>query len=239
MSPEGTQLLLKAGRELGLDLGPHIPRFVRLYQMLVEANRRMNLTAIRDERGIVLKHFVDSLTCLLYPGFADGAEVVDVGTGAGFPGLPLAIVRPGLRLCLLEATQKKARFVASAIEGLGLDNAEALWGRAEELARGVKRETYHAAVVRAVASLPVVAELALPLVRVGGFVLLQKGPEVEGELGRSKGALEKLGGALEGVLPLSLPVGGEARRLVVLRKRRPTPEEYPRKAGVPAKNPLS
>ncbi|MCS7194883.1 MAG: 16S rRNA (guanine(527)-N(7))-methyltransferase RsmG [Meiothermus sp.] len=239
MSPEGAELLLGAGRELGLDLGPHMPRFARFYRMLVEANQRMNLTSVRDERGIILKHFVDSLTCLLYPGFVSGMEVVDVGTGAGFPGLPLAIVRPDLRFCLLDATRKKVRFVASAVEGLSLRNAEALWGRAEELAQGVKRETFHVAVARAVSSLPVVAELTLPLVRVGGFVLLQKGPEVEGELGHSKGALEKLGGVLEEVLSLSLPVGGEARRLVVLRKRRPTPKEYPRRVGVPAKNPLS
>jgi len=240
LTPAGVQLLLRAGVELGLNLEPHIPAFSTFFKLLTEANQTTNLTAIRDEAGIVLKHFVDSLTCLVHPDLLEGISVIDVGTGAGFPGLPLAIVQPGIRFDLLDATQKKANFVARVIRTLGLENAQALWGRAEELAQQhVKRETYGAALSRAVASLATVAELTLPLVKVGGFVLVQKGVGVERELKGALGALDKLGGRLEGVSCLKLPITGDARTLVVLRKVAPTPRQYPRKPGVPAKNPLS
>ncbi|MGK0617935.1 16S rRNA (guanine(527)-N(7))-methyltransferase RsmG [Meiothermus cerbereus] len=240
MTSAGKQLLLRAGAELGLNLEPHIPQFSTFFDLLTEANQTTNLTAIRDEEGIILKHFVDSLTCLTYPGLVEGISVIDVGTGAGFPGLPLAIVQPSTQFDLLDATQKKTAFVARVIQTLGLKNARALWGRSEELAhQNVKRETYGAALTRAVASMATVAELTLPLVQVGGFVLVQKGAEVEHEVAEARGALSKLGGQLEQIFHLQLPIIGDARTLVVLRKIAPTPHQYPRKPGVPAKNPLS
>jgi len=240
MTPSGKRLLLQASAELGLNLEPFIWQFSTLFELLTEASRTINLTAIRDEQGIVLKHFVDSLTCLAFPGLIEGISIIDVGTGAGFPGLPLAIVRPDIQFDLLDATQKKTEFVARAIHALGLRNARALWGRSEELAhQDVKRETYGAALTRAVASLATVAELTLPLVRVGGFVLVQKGVEVDREIAGARGALSKLGGELEQTIGLKLPVIGDARTLVILRKIAPTPQKYPRRPGLPAKDPLS
>lgn len=240
MTEAGKQLLLQAAREIGLNLEPHLPQFDQLFDLLTAANESFNLTAIRDEEGIVLKHFVDSLTCLTYPGFQDGMSVVDVGTGAGFPGLPLALVRPGIRFDLLDATQKKVDFVDSVIRTLKLENANAIWGRSEALSHEiVKRETYDAALTRAVASLQVVAELTLPLVRVGGFVLVQKAGGVESEIEPAQHAIKKLGGRLERVIGLDLPIIKDKRNLVVIEKVAPTPPQYPRKAGVPSKNPLS
>lgn len=240
MTPTGKQLLLKAAAELGLNLETHIPQFSKLFELLTEVNQTTNLTAIRDEQGIILKHFVDSLTCLTYPGLLEAMSVIDVGTGAGFPGLPLAIVRPDTHFDLLDATKKKIEFVARAIQTLGLQNARALWGRSEELAHeNVKRETYGAALSRAVSSLATVAELTLPLVRVGGFVLVQKGANVEQEIAGARGALRKLGGEIDQILRVELPISKEARNLIILRKVATTPPAYPRKPGVPAKNPLS
>lgn len=240
MTPAGKRLLLEAAAELGLHLEPHLPQFSRLFELLTEANQTLNLTAIRDEPGIILKHFVDSLTCLTYPNLLEAGSVIDVGTGAGFPGLPLAIVRTSSQFDLLDATQKKIAFVHRAIQALDLKNARALWGRSEELARQkVKRETYQAALSRAVASLATVAELTLPLVRVGGFVLVQKGIHVEQEIAEAKGALSRLGGELDQILRLKLPISKDPRSLIVLRKIAATPPAYPRKPGVPAKNPLS
>ncbi|WP_297861175.1 16S rRNA (guanine(527)-N(7))-methyltransferase RsmG [Meiothermus sp.] len=240
MTLEGRRLFLQGGQELGLDLEPYLPRFARFYELLNLVNQSTNLTAIRDEQGIVLKHFLDSLTCLSYSGFIDGLSVIDVGTGAGFPGLPLAIVRPNIHFDLLDATQKKVGFVAQVIQDLGLSNAQALWGRAETLARqNVKRETYDAALTRAVASLATVAELTLPLVRMGGFVIAQKGAGAEAEAEQAQGALRRLGGVVEHILRLTLPRTGDERALVIIQKISPSPLEYPRKPGVPAKNPLS
>lgn len=240
MTEAGKQLLLQAAREIGLNLQPYLPQFACFFELLTTANETINLTAIRDEEGIVLKHFVDSLTCLTYAGFQDGTSVIDVGTGAGFPGLPLALVCPKIRFDLLDATKKKVDFVDSTIQTLRLENASAIWGRSEELSHQiVKRETYSAAVARAVAALQVVAELTLPLVRVGGFVLVQKAAGVETEIEPAQSAIKKLGGSLMEVIRLELPVIKDSRNLVIIEKIAPTPREYPRKAGVPSKNPLS
>ncbi|ADD29795.1 16S rRNA (guanine(527)-N(7))-methyltransferase RsmG [Meiothermus ruber] len=240
MTAAGKQMLLQAGAELGLDLRPYLPQFALFFELLTTVNQNLNLTAIRDEEGIIYKHFADSLSCLRYAGFASGLSVIDVGTGAGFPGLPLAIVRSDIQFDLLDATKKKIEFVAKVAQTLALVNTQALWGRSEELGRQVvKRETYGAALTRAVASLATAAELTLPLVQVGGFVLVQKGAEVARELAEGQGAIRKLGGVLEQVLHLKLPGTGDTRHLIILRKVEPTPPQYPRKPGVPAKNPLS
>lgn len=241
LTERGKQELLDGGRQLGLNLEPHIPQFAQLFDLLTTANQTTNLTAIRDELGIVQKHFIDSLTCLhsdrLNPN--PKAKIIDVGTGAGFPGLPLAIVRPQLQIDLLDATRKKIEFIAQAIQQLGLPNAKATWGRAETLGHQPEyRESYDGAVTRAVSSVGVVAELCLPLVKAGGFVLIQRGIEVDQELQQAAKWVKELGGTLTPLLQLRLPNSGEQRTLVMIEKISPTPQKYPRKVGVPAKNPL-
>ncbi len=240
MTASGKKLWLKAAEEIGLNLELDLPHFAHFFDLLTGANQTTNLTAIRDEEGIILKHFIDSLTCLNFSGFSKGMSVIDVGSGAGFPGLPLALLRPQIQFDLLDATKKKVDFVQTTIEALELRNARALWGRSEELSRQiVKRETYGAAVTRAVASMQVVAELTLPLVKIGGFVLVQKAAGAEAEIESAQTAIKKLGGKLAGLIQLELPMTKDVRNLVIIEKIQETPRQYPRKAGVPAKNPLS
>lgn len=223
---------------MGLDLKPHLEAFSRLYALLQEASGKVNLTALRGEEEVVVKHFLDSLTLLRLPLWQGPLRVLDLGTGAGFPGLPLKIVRPELELVLVDATRKKVAFVERAIEVLGLKGARALWGRAEVLAREAgHREAYARAVARAVAPLCVLSELLLPFLEVGGAAVAMKGPRVEEELAPLPPALERLGGRLGEVLALQLPLSGEARHLVVLEKAAPTPA-YPRRPGVPERHPL-
>lgn len=239
LSPQGEELLLRGGAALGLDLEAHLPAFSRLYDLLMEANRRQNLTALRTEEEVVVKHFLDSLTLLTLPLFEGPLRVLDLGTGAGFPGLPLKIVRPELEVVLLDATRKKVAFVAEAVAALGLKGAYPLWGRAEELAhRPEHREVYGRVVARAVASLCVLVELGLPFVALGGFMVAQKGPRAEEELARLTQVLPLLGGRYQVSHALDLPLAGEARTLVVLAKEAPTPARFPRRPGVPGKHPL-
>ncbi|WP_243032070.1 16S rRNA (guanine(527)-N(7))-methyltransferase RsmG [Thermus altitudinis] len=239
LSPKGVQLLLEGGRALGLDLEAHLSPFSRLYDLLMEANRRTNLTALRTEEEVVVKHFLDSLTLLTLPLFAGAIRVLDLGTGAGFPGLPLKIVRPELEITLLDATKKKVAFVAQVVEALGLKGAYPLWGRAEELAHLPEhREAYGRVVARAVAPLCVLVELGLPFVSLGGYMVAQKGPRVTEEVAPLPKALALLGGGPLSVHTLLLPLAQEERNLVVMAKEAPTPARYPRRPGVPEKNPL-
>ncbi|GAB5602856.1 16S rRNA (guanine(527)-N(7))-methyltransferase RsmG [Thermus sp. FJN-A] len=239
LSARGAELLLQGGRALGLDLEAHLPAFSRLYDLLMEANRRHNLTALRTEAEVVVKHFLDSLTLLTLPLWEGPLRVLDLGTGAGFPGLPLKLVRPELEVTLLDATQRKVAFVAEAVRALGLKGAHPLWGRAEELARRPEhREGYGRVVARAVAPLCVLVELGLPFAAVGGVMVAQKGPRVEEELARLPKALPLLGGRHQATHTLTLPFAEEVRALVVLAKEEPTPTRFPRRPGVPQKHPL-
>ncbi|TBH21249.1 16S rRNA (guanine(527)-N(7))-methyltransferase RsmG [Thermus thermamylovorans] len=239
LSPKGEELLLEGGKALGLDLEAHLPAFSRLYGLLLEASRQQNLTALRGEEEVVVKHFLDSLSLLTLPLFEGPLRILDLGTGAGFPGLPLKIVRPELEVVLLDATRKKVAFVAQAVAALGLKGAYPLWGRAEELAhRPEHREAYGRVVARAVASLCVLAELGLPFLALGGYLVAQKGPRVWQETAPLPRALDLLGGRLDGVHSLRLPFTGEERNLVLLAKVGPCPARYPRRPGVPEKHPL-
>jgi len=245
------ELLARHAKEIGIPLTPkHVEAF-RVYQrVLLDWNARMNLTAITQENHIEIRHFLDSLTCLLaIAQFApargrDGRKegplrLLDVGSGAGFPGLPLKIVRPDWHVTLLEATGKKAQFLEHIREILDINGLEIIHDRAETLARDPRhRERYDWVAARAVAEMPALLELTLPFARVGGFVLAMKAAAAEAETAAAARAMALLGGELAKIIPLELPGLAEERRLVVVRKVAGTPDTYPRRPGMPAKRPL-
>jgi 16S rRNA (guanine527-N7)-methyltransferase len=238
---DAIHLLRSAARDsLALNLSDrHLEAFAWYLEELLRWNERHNLTAVVDPAGIVLKHFLDSLTLLPRLGANPAGPLVDVGTGAGFPGLPLRIVSPGLRLVLVEATAKKAEFCRHVVDGLGLRGVEVIHARAEEIGQAAPhRQRYEAATARAVASLPVLLEYLLPLVRVGGRVLAQKGENGPAEAQESQRALEILGGRLQQLHLVELPGIAEIRTIIEVEKIAATPEAYPRRPGIPAKRPL-
>jgi 16S rRNA (guanine527-N7)-methyltransferase len=200
-------------------------------------NERVNLTAIADDVGIVTRHFLDSLRCARSWGRAP-QSLIDIGAGAGFPGLPLKILRPELQLTLVESIAKKAAFLRHMVDTLGLTNVEIVVVRAEAAGRdSAQRERYDVAVARAVAELRVLAEYCLPLCRVGGRFLAPKGAQIEDELRAALPAIAQLGGRLVAIEVVELPEL-EPRTLVVIEKISATPPQYPRAPGIPAKRPL-
>lgn len=238
----GTQELARLAQELcGVALSAaQLRAFERYAELLIEANRRTNLTAITDPHEIRLKHFLDSLSCALPLGTYPSGRLADVGAGAGFPSLPLKIAFPALSVTLIESVGKKADFCRRVIAELGLEQAAVLTERAEQVGRHpAHREQYDWAVARAVAELPVLLEYLLPLLRVGGQAIAMKGAAGPAEAQASEPALGELGGRLVRALPVELPGVTELRHLVVVEKVSPTPERYPRRPGIPAKRPLS
>ena len=217
--------------------------FARYRELLLEWNARINLTAITDPHEILTRHFLDSLTCLLALPMEQRLApltLVDIGSGAGFPGLVLAIVCPAWRVTLLEATGKKVRFLDAAIDALSLANAGTLPGRAEELAHLPRyRGTFDIATARAVAALPTVLEYCAPFVRPGGLILLPKKGNLADEMEAGKRAATELGLAIQGALPVP-PIAGleDDRSIVKARQERPAPARYPRSAGAPRTRPL-
>ncbi|MCS6993222.1 MAG: 16S rRNA (guanine(527)-N(7))-methyltransferase RsmG [Anaerolineales bacterium] len=206
---------------------------------LLAWNQKFNLTAIRDVEGVRAKHFLDSMSCALAWREQPPRRLVDVGTGAGFPGIVLKIVYPALKLTLVESVGKKANFCGHIVQTLGLEGVEVLTARAEDVGhQPAHREKYDWAVARAVANLPVLAEYLLPLVKVGGGMLAQKGESGPAEAQSAERALQLLGGRLRQLVPVELPGVAEERYLVIIDKPAATPPAYPRKAGLPAKKPL-
>lgn len=226
---------------LNLELTPgQIAAFQTYAGELRAWSGRFNLTAITDPQSIQIKHFLDSLTVLkaLPPGWGR-LRVVDVGTGAGFPGLPLKIICPELRLTLVEATGKKVAFCQALVAKLRLSGVAVLKARAEELGQDpAHREQYDWALARAVAEMPVLAEYLLPLVRLGGHVLAQKGEGAPAETHAAESAVRRLGGQLGQILPVELPGVVETRYLVIFDKVAATPPAFPRRPGVPSKTPV-
>lgn len=242
MTRLNTRVLEQGAARLGLSLsGDALASLARYYLLLAEWNERVNLTSVDDWNGVVRTHFLDSLTVakVITTEVPSGGLVVDVGTGAGFPGVPLKIVFPELRLTLVEATGKKVAFLTDLLRELVLTEVEVLHGRAEDLAHEARlRESFDAALARALASMPALVELTLPLVRVGGVLIAQKKGAFGDELSAAEDALQEMGGRLERVETFSLPELAEPRSLVVVRKYSPTPDRYPRRAGMPAKRPI-
>jgi 16S rRNA (guanine527-N7)-methyltransferase len=206
---------------------------------LVEWDRRFNLTAVTDTQGIEVKHFLDSLTCLQAMGPGPTGRVVDTGTGAGFPGLPLKIVCPQLELTLVESIGKKVEFCHHVVRSLGLEGVEIVHDRVERVGHQPgHRGAYDWALARAVASMPVLVEYLLPLLKLGGRAVIQKGETGLAEAHTAEGALRILGGRVDQLISIELPTVVECRYLVVVIKSAATPDKYPRRPGIPAKRPL-
>jgi 16S rRNA (guanine527-N7)-methyltransferase len=202
-------------------------------------NEKFNLTAIRDAEGIRIKHFLDSLTCLQVMKPLRNECIIDVGTGAGFPGIPLKIIYPGLKLTLVESVGKKAGFCKHIIETLHLGNVDVLTLRAEEVGRLPNhRAQYDWAIARAVASLPILSEYLIPLLKIGGRMLAQKGESAHAEAQASENAFKLLGVELQTIEKITLPGVVDERYLVVAKKMAATPALYPRTVGIPSKKPL-
>lgn len=235
-------VLLAGADELGIKLSlAQVSQFRQYYVLMADWNRRVNLTAVTEWEAVQSRHFVDSLSVVLAlpdDALANG-RFADVGAGAGFPGAPLKIAFPGLRATLMEATAKKAAFLNELTGVLKLSDVEILIDRSETLAhREGLRESFDFVLCRAIAKMRTLAELTLPLCRIGGVVVAQKSIGVNDELDAARNAIEKLGGELKEVQEISTKTLGEGRALVVLQKVRSTPDNYPRRPGIPKKRPL-
>ncbi len=233
-----TNLLISDAEKLGISLTDEQTKlFEKLAELLVEQNKTMNLTAITDPDGIAVKHFADSISALSAYDFAENAKVLDVGTGAGFPSIPLLIARPDLEMTMIDSTAKKLKYVASTVETLGL-TAEVLHTRAEEAGQNKEyREKFDIVCSRAVAALNVLCEYCLPFVKVGGVFLAMKAAKAQEEIADAKNAIKTLGGNIVAEKSFTLSDGGE-RTIVVIKKISQVPPKYPRVSAQIAKKPL-
>ncbi|HEX7433114.1 MAG TPA: 16S rRNA (guanine(527)-N(7))-methyltransferase RsmG [Anaerolineaceae bacterium] len=225
---------------LGLNLtDKQISSLMTYEKELIDWNSRFNLTAIRDTGLIRTKHFLDSFSCMIALRDLPPKSLIDIGTGAGFPGIPIKIILPKLRLTLVESVGKKANFCQHLVEKLELEDVSVLTARAEEIGQLKEyRQKFDWAVARSVANLPVLVEYLLPLVKVGGRILAQKGENAHIEANAAEHALSLLGGRLRQLMPVTLPGVVDERFLIVIDKIAATPPIYPRKTGIPVKKPL-
>ena len=219
--------------------GRQVMALITYERELLDWNQKFNLTAIRDVESIRTKHFLDSFSCVMAWRANPPRHLIDVGTGAGFPGIPLKIIYPSMQLTLVESVGKKAMFCQHVVRVLGLEGVNVIQARAEDLGQKKEhREVYDWAVARAVANLNVLSEYLLPLVKVSGTVLAQKGESGPAEAQSAENAMKLLGGKLKQLLPVNLPGVADDRYLVLIDKVAATPPKYPRNAGMPAKTPL-
>jgi len=236
------KLISGTGR-LGIKLSPEqLEQFEVYYRELTDWNTRMNLTSITDYDEVQVNHFLDALTVALVwqPKSGNRPSAIDIGSGAGIPGIPLKITFPDLKLVLLESTTKKTVFLKHLCEQLGLDDVEVITGRAEEIARREQyREQFELVLSRAVAPLSTLVELTLPFCNMGGKFVAHKRGDMAGEVEQADRAISILGGSMRGTKTVDLPEFPDQRCLVVIDKVSPTPEKYPRRPGMPSKRPLS
>ncbi len=227
-------------QQLHIELSEkQMEQFLQYYEMLVEKNKVMNLTAITEFDEVVEKHFLDSVSLTQQLDLHQPLKVLDLGTGAGFPGIPLKIVFPELEITLMDSLNKRVLFLQDVISSLQLQNIEAVHGRAEEAARNKKyRESFDLCVSRAVANISTLSEYCLPFVKIGGSFISYKSSTIEDELKDGKKGIAILGGKVKDVYKFTLPDSKLQRSFVIIEKEKKTPKAYPRKAGTPSKDPL-
>ncbi len=240
MNKYNTETFEKDMQAFGVTLTEsQVEQFLRYYELLVEWNQVMNLTAITEYDEVMKKHFVDSASLIKAFDVSRPLSVIDVGTGAGFPGLALKIAFPELQVTLLDSLNKRIAFLNAVIEDLGLTGVETIHGRAEDYAKpGKLREKFDLCVSRAVANLSTLSEYCLPYVKVGGYFIPYKSEKLTQEITDASRALQILGGKVEKQVAFELPDTDIYRNLVVIKKEKPTPGKYPRKAGLPSKEPI-
>ena len=232
--------LKKKSEQLEIELTKEqLEQFQTYYEMLVEKNKVMNLTAITEKSEVIDKHFIDSISLKKAIDVTKSFKILDLGTGAGFPGIPLKIAYPNLTITLLDSLNKRIKFLQEVIEELGLEGIEGIHGRAEDYAKqSAYREQYDLCVSRAVANLATLSEYCLPYVKEGGYFISYKSGAVEEEVNQSKKAIAELGGKVKEVIEFTLPDTDIERTFVVIEKIKKTPKKYPRKAGLPSKEPI-
>jgi 16S rRNA (guanine527-N7)-methyltransferase len=214
-------------------------KFMLYKDLIQDWNNKINLTAITEDDEIVKKHFIDCIKCFRFEDIRTSGSIIDVGTGAGFPGIPIKIMAPNKKVTLLDSLNKRVNFLNEVITSLKLNNVEAIHGRAEEMSRKEEyREKFDIAISRAVANMSVLSELCIPYVKVGGYFVAMKGPAVEEELSQARNAIGTLGGKLEQVIKVEIEETDLQHNLVVIKKVRSTPQLYPRKATSISKKPL-
>lgn len=228
-------------KELGIELNENMKnQFDRYYELLVEWNKVMNLTGITEYEEVNEKHFVDSLSIVKVIDINKIDNIIDIGTGAGFPGIPLKIAFPHLKVTLLDSLNKRIKFLNAVIDELNLNHIETIHGRAEDYAKKTEyRENYDLCVSRAVANLSTLSEYCVPYVKVGGLFISYKSGDIDEEIVKSKPAIKILGAEIENVIKFKLPGTDIHRSFVKIKKLSTTKKKYPRKAGLPAKEPLS
>ncbi|MCA1011839.1 16S rRNA (guanine(527)-N(7))-methyltransferase RsmG [Halobacillus halophilus] len=231
---------LESLKNQGIELSEEQQQqFHKYFEILVEWNEKMNLTAITDKEGVYLKHFYDSLTASFYYDFTQPLRICDVGAGAGFPSLPLKIVFPHLKVTIVDSLKKRITFLNHLAHELGLDDVVFYHDRAENFGKNAKfREGYDLVMARAVARMSVLSELCLPLTAKGGHFMAMKGPNLADEMEDAAIAIQTVGGEVENVYTFTLPEEDSERNIAIIEKRRKTPKKYPRKAGTPNKAPI-
>jgi len=236
-------ILIDGCQKMGININnEQIRKFSRYLELLVQWNQKINLTSLKTSQEIIIKHFLDSISCVkAINNYVNKEEisVIDVGAGAGFPGIPIKIICPSIRLSLLEARKKKSIFLKKVTEEMNFQQAKILNGRAETFGKSADhRERYDVAISRAVAHLNVLSEYCLPLVKVGGLFIAQKGRSYKQETKKSLKTVQVLGGELIGAENVRIPFINQERYLLVIKKIKDTPSKYPRKEGLPQKRPL-
>ena len=232
------KLLEKGLIELGIKYSTDtISKFSLYLKELHEWNEKVNLTGIMDENEIIKKHFLDSLSCVLACHNFSGKSGIDVGTGAGFPGLPLKICFPDFKITLLDSSNKKIKFLEHIVNLLELSRVEILHGRAEDFARGSYREKYDIVLARAIAKLPILIEICLPFTKTGGILLAQKA-ELKEEINNSQKILELVAGKIKEIKEIKVPFLDAKRNIVIIEKEKPASIKYPRRPGIPQKRPI-